>query len=88
MTVCVFCGPSTSGAHAVSRRLTSLAPQPPHEAAHRYRSPWSQRFDRIFPNEGVTGSNPVSSTDKVRGYRPFLRSKGLPHVGFGANTGV
>jgi hypothetical protein len=27
-----------------------------------YRFPWSESFDRIFRNEGVTGSNPVSST--------------------------
>ena len=26
------------------------------------RFPWSERFDRIFRNEEVTGSNPVSST--------------------------
>ena len=27
------------------------------------RFPWSEEFDRIFRNEGVTGSNPVSSTE-------------------------
>ncbi len=46
----------------VSRDLTSLGPQPPHNAAIADRSPWSEGYDRIFRNEGVTGSNPVSST--------------------------
>ena len=48
--------------HHVSRHLTSLAPQPPHERTDRVQSTCSGRFDRIFRNEGVTGSNPVSST--------------------------
>jgi hypothetical protein len=46
--------------HVVSRRLC-------HSRATSTRkwvqTPWSERFDRIFRNEGVTGSNPVSSTD-------------------------
>jgi len=32
--------------------------------------PWSQSFDRIFRNEGVTGSNPPSSTESP-GQRDF-----------------
>ena len=48
--------------HVASHCLTSLAPQPPHRPAIECRFPWSERFDRIFRNEGVTGSNPVSST--------------------------
>jgi hypothetical protein len=47
----------------VSQSLTSLAPQPPHKGADGCRFPWSQPSDHIFRNEGVTGSNPVSSTD-------------------------
>jgi len=52
--------------HLASHCLTSLAPQPPHRPAIECRFPWSQRFDRIFRNEGVTGSNPVSSTHSQR----------------------
>ena len=48
--------------HEVSRRLTSLGPQPPHRRRSSKHIPRSVRFDRIFRNEGVTGSNPVSST--------------------------
>jgi hypothetical protein len=47
----------------VSRRLTSLVPQPRHRTVLGRRFPWSQHFDHIFRNEEVTGSNPVSSTD-------------------------
>ncbi len=39
-----------------------IAPQPLNSAAKRRCFPWSEGFDRIFRNEGVTGSNPVSST--------------------------
>jgi len=48
--------------HYVSRCLTTFAPQPLHKPGTRSRFPWSEGFDRIFRNEGVTGSNPVSST--------------------------
>jgi hypothetical protein len=48
--------------HFFSRRLTSLGPQLPHKTVNACRSLWSEGFDRIFRNEGVTGSNPVSST--------------------------
>jgi len=37
-------------------------PTAAHCPAGASRFPWSQRFDHIFRNEGVTGSNPVSST--------------------------
>jgi hypothetical protein len=47
----------------VSRRLTPLVPQPRHRAANWSRFPRSERFDRMFRNEGVTGSNPVISTE-------------------------
>ena len=43
-------------------RLTTLAPQTRHRIVNARRFPWSQLFDRIFRNEGVTGSHPVSST--------------------------
>ena len=46
----------------VSPRLTSLGPQLPHRPVDLERFPWSERFEHIFRNEGVTGSNPVSST--------------------------
>jgi hypothetical protein len=48
----------------VSRCLTSLVPQVLHRPTNVCPFPWSERFDRIFRNEGVTGSNPVSSTDQ------------------------
>ena len=48
----------------ISPHLTSLAPQPAHQPALGCRFPWSEGFDRIFRNEGVTGSNPVSSTKR------------------------
>jgi hypothetical protein len=48
--------------HVISHDLTSLAPQPPHGPVEERRPPWSDGFDRIVRNEGVTGSNPVSST--------------------------
>jgi len=57
--------------HHVSRCLTSLAPQPLHSPGIGGRFPWSQRFDRIFRNEGVGGSNPPSST-KRPGQSVFL----------------
>jgi hypothetical protein len=60
-----------SSSHHDSRPLTSLAPQPPHGTARTRRFPWSERFDHIFRNEGVTGSNPVSST-KRPGQGPFV----------------
>jgi hypothetical protein len=41
----------------VSRRLTWLVPQPRHRLASTPRFPWSERFDRIFRNEEVAGSN-------------------------------
>ena len=47
-----------------SRRLTSLAPQPPHKPLELCRFPWSRAFDRIFRNEEVGGSNPPSSTER------------------------
>ena len=46
----------------VSPHLTSLGPQSPHKPAIGCLNPWSTQTDRIFRNEGVTGSNPVSST--------------------------
>jgi hypothetical protein len=48
----------------VSRCLTTLVPQRTHRTAEARRFPWSKRFDHIFRNEEVTGSNPVSSTQK------------------------
>ena len=48
--------------HKVSLHLTSLGPQLPHKPVNRPYNSWSELFDRIFRNEGVTGSNPVSST--------------------------
>jgi len=66
--------PST---HAVSRCLTSLAPQPPHKTLNRCCPPWSRRFDRIFRNEGVGGSNPPSST-KNSWSEPFLTAPSSP----------
>jgi hypothetical protein len=50
-------------AYYISPDLTSFAPQPPHKPPIARRFPWSECFARIFRNEGVTGSNPVSSTD-------------------------
>ena len=51
-----------------SRRLTSLAPQ----TRSRMVFPLVTAIDRIFRNEGVTGSNPVSSTKRPgQGYRNF-----------------
>jgi hypothetical protein len=50
------------GSHDVSPSLTSLGPQRPHRTVTTCRFPCSQRFDHIFRNEGVTGSNPPSST--------------------------
>jgi len=44
----------------VSLRLTPLVPQPPHSMVNGCRFPWSEGFERMFRNEGVTGSNPVS----------------------------
>ena len=57
--------PPGVGAYArqVSRCLTSLVPQPRHKHPEWLQTPWSEGFDRIFRNEGVTGSNPVSSTE-------------------------
>ncbi len=49
--------------HVISPHPASLGPQPPHKSAHEHRFSWSGRFDQIFRNEGVTGSNPVSSTE-------------------------
>jgi hypothetical protein len=46
----------------MSRRLTPLAPQPLHKTGKAYRFSLVRGFERIFRNEGVTGSNPVSST--------------------------
>ena len=40
----------------ISRRLTSLTPQRLHKPASLRRFPSSQRFDRIFSNEGVCRS--------------------------------
>ena len=51
-----------SRSHLVSRRS-------PHSRATGPRTdaffPWSEGFDRIFRNEEVTGSNPVSSTKRA-----------------------
>ena len=47
----------------VSRGLTSLVPQTRHKTSILPLNAWSQGFDRIFRNEEVTGSNPVSSTN-------------------------
>ena len=48
--------------------FTTLVPQALHSPARACRFPWSEGFDCILRNEGVTGSNPVSSTDTlVRG---------------------
>jgi hypothetical protein len=57
--------------HDNSQHLTWLAPQPPHKPAYWQHCPWSDGFDRIFRNEGVTGSNPVSSTESP-GQGPVL----------------
>ena len=46
--------------HRVSR---GSAPPRPHGPNIECRFPWSGRFDRIFRNEGVMGSNPPSSTE-------------------------
>jgi len=62
--------------HRVSLALTTLAPQPPHSPTNVRRIPCSQRFDRIFRNEGVTGSNPVSSTE-FPGQSSFLAASPL-----------
>ncbi len=56
------CWHGLTATHHVSRRLTSLGPQPPHKIRDINRFPWSEGFDRIFHNERVTGTNPVSST--------------------------
>jgi hypothetical protein len=56
---------SSVKSHVVSPRLTSPVPQPRHTHPEWLQTPWSHRFDRIFRNEGATGSNPVSSTDFV-----------------------
>ena len=57
-------GRLTAGSHClVSRPLTSLVPQAgATDPRIRAVSPWSECFERIFRNEEVTGSNPVSST--------------------------
>ena len=46
---CPRATPLGPGVHLASQHLTSFAPQPLHKP-------------HIFRNEGVTGSNPVSST--------------------------
>lgn len=46
----------------VSPHLTSLAPQSAHRTRKIKRFPSSAWIDRIFRNEKVGGSNPVSST--------------------------
>jgi hypothetical protein len=61
----------------VSRRLTTLVPQPLHKPINGRRCSWSERYDRIFRNEGVTGSNPVSST-KHPGQGDFGEREGSP----------
>jgi len=45
------------------------------------RFPWSEGFDHIFRNEGVTGSNPVSST-KDPGQGDFGERVGSPFIQF------
>ena len=60
---CDYAGNVSSSHLQVSLGLTTLAPQPPHKSVNAYRFLCSQRFDRIVRNEGVTGSNPVSSTE-------------------------
>jgi hypothetical protein len=65
---------------SVSHRLTSLAPQPRHKTLIERRFPWYRRFDLIFRNDEVTGSNPVSSTESPgQGRATLLRgvSNGL-----------
>jgi hypothetical protein len=52
----------------VSPPLTWLVPQPRHKHPEWPDNPWSERFDRIFRNEGVGGSNPPSSTLLTRGF--------------------
>ena len=47
----------------VLRCLTSLVPQPRHRTVNGCHFPWSERFEHIFRNEEVTGSNPVTSTE-------------------------
>jgi hypothetical protein len=49
------------GSFDVGRRQCQthhLTPQPPHRLTRARRFAWSEGFDRIFRNEGVTGSNP------------------------------
>lgn len=46
----------------VSPRLTSPVPQPATKAPKGPESPWSRRFERLFRNGEVAGSNPASST--------------------------
>jgi hypothetical protein len=52
----------SSGTTSHHARPTT-APRPPHKTIMRRCFPWSGGFDCIFRNEGVTGSNPVSSTE-------------------------
>jgi hypothetical protein len=64
--------------HDVSRRSS-------HGRLHKSgiggRNPWSERFDRIFRNEGITGSNPVSSTERP-GQGVFWSPSGSPDSQF------
>ena len=47
--------------HAVLRRSSHSRATRPSEGTIY---PWSERFDRIFRNEEVAGSNPASSTER------------------------
>jgi hypothetical protein len=58
----------------VSPHLTSLAPQSAHRTRKIKRFPSSAWIDRIFRNERVTGSNPVSSTKHTGQGGFWLRS--------------